>query len=454
MPRNEKEVFNMTASARHQPAIYQRPVELLQQLIRFNTTNPPGNEAQCIAYIRQLFAEAGFRTTLLAKDSNRPNLITRLEGKGDAPPLLMYGHVDVVTTEKQPWSQPPFEGKIVDGYIWGRGALDMKGGVAMMAAALLRAKAEGLVPAGDVIFAALSDEEAGGDFGASFLVEEHAELFRNVRYALGEFGGFTMYLGKHRFYPIQVTEKQMCWMKATLRGPGGHGSQPLRGGAMARLARMLGDLDRRRLPVHVTPEVRQMILALSAPLSLPQRIILRQLLNPLLTDMLLNILGQAGKTFEPLLRNTVNATILRASEKVNVIPSIVEVELDGRLLPGFSPEDLIAELGALVREKVEWEIVRYDPGPPRVDYGLFDVLAKVLVEMDPGSHPVPMVIPAVTDGRHFARLGVQTYGFIPMKLPPDFQFSQVVHAANERIPVEALTFGTQAIFRVLERYPG
>ena len=167
------------------PTIYQRPAALLQDLIRFDTTNPPGNEAACVTYIDHLLTEAGIETTRLARDPNRPNLIARLKGQGKAPPLLLYGHVDVVTTVGQQWTHPPFEAREVDGVIWGRGALDMKGGVAMMLAAVLRAKAEGLAPAGDVVLAILSDEECGGDYGAGYLVENHPEQFEGVRYALG-----------------------------------------------------------------------------------------------------------------------------------------------------------------------------------------------------------------------------------------------------------------------------
>ncbi|HZA22186.1 MAG TPA: M20/M25/M40 family metallo-hydrolase, partial [Dehalococcoidia bacterium] len=165
------------------------PPELLQNLIRFNTTNPPGNERPCIEYLNRLLTEAGFSTTILAKDPERPNLITRLAGQGKAPPLLLYGHVDVVTTERQTWQHPPFDGQLLDGYIWGRGALDMKGGIVMMLAAILRAREEGHLPAGDVVLAVVSDEEAGGYFGARYLVEEHSQLFHGICYAIGEFGG-------------------------------------------------------------------------------------------------------------------------------------------------------------------------------------------------------------------------------------------------------------------------
>ncbi len=228
-------------------SIQQRPVEILQRLIRFDTTNPPGNETDCIAYISGLLTDGGINTTILAQRADRPNLIARLGGQGTAPPLLLYGHVDVVTTLNQTWQHPPFEGQIADGFVWGRGALDMKGGLAMMLAAFLRAKAENLVLPGDIVLAIVSDEESLGDYGARYLVDYHADLFDGVRYAIGEFGGFSFDVGKRRFYPIMVAEKQCCWMKATLRGPGGHGSIPVRGGATARLGRLLQRLDQRQL---------------------------------------------------------------------------------------------------------------------------------------------------------------------------------------------------------------
>jgi acetylornithine deacetylase/succinyl-diaminopimelate desuccinylase-like protein len=444
----------MSMSPTSNSTIYERPVELLQNLIRFDTTNPPGNEAECVAYINSLLTEAGCETTLLAKAPNRPNLLARLQGRGDAPPLLLYGHVDVVTTAGQEWTHPPFEGKVVDGYVWGRGALDMKGGVAMMLAAFLRAKAEGLTPAGDVVLAILSDEEAGGDYGAKYLVESHPEQFEDIRYALGEFGGFSFYMGKRKLYLVQIAEKQICWMKATVRGPGGHGSIPVRGGAMSRLAQVLQRLDQHRLPVHITPAARQMFEAVASALPFPAGLVLRQLLNPSLTDSLLKLLGERGQIFEPLFHNTVNATIVRGGEKINVIPTEIVLELDGRLLPGCGPDDMIAELRPIIGDEVELEIVQHDPGPAEPDMGLFDTLAGVLRDADPSGVPAPLFLPAVTDARLFSRLGIQTYGFTPMNLPSDFNFIRMGHGADERLPVEAVGFGAKAIYEVLQRYEG
>ncbi len=441
-------------SATNISSIYQRPSELLQRLIRFDTTNPPGNEADCISYINDLLTKAGIETTILSRTPERPNLIARLRGEGNISPLLLYGHVDVVTTVNQKWQNPPFEGKVTDGFVWGRGALDMKGGIAMMLASFLRAKAEGLNLPGDVVLVIVSDEETGGDFGSKYLVENHSDLFEGIRYAIGEFGGFSLYIGKRRFYPVMVGEKQICWMRTTIRGPGGHGSIPVRGGAMERLSQLLQKLDKNRLPVHITPVASLTFKAVASSLGGLKGLILGQLTNPLLTNSLLNLLGERGRLFDPLLHNTVSATILHGSQQINVIPSEISVELDGRLLPGYHPDDMIAELHQLIGSDIEIEVIRFDPGPPEPNMALFDTLVDILLKADPDGIPIPLLLSGVSDARFFSRLGIQTYGFLPMPLPEDLNFSQTIHAANERIPVEALDFGASAIYELLQRYKG
>jgi acetylornithine deacetylase/succinyl-diaminopimelate desuccinylase-like protein len=445
------EVASMSTADAGTP-LYARPAELLQRLIRFDTTNPPGNEAACIGYIRDVLAEAGISSTILARDPARPNLIARVAGRGDAPPLLLYGHVDVVTTGGQNWSHPPFSGDIADGAVWGRGALDMKDGIAMMLAALLRVVAEDTPLPGDVIFAALSDEENWGDYGASFLVEEHADLFRGVRYALGELGGFTTFVGGQRFYPIMVAEKQGVAITATVRGPGGHGSLPMRGGAAARLGQLLVRLDQHRLPPRVPTVTRLMIEQLASALPTHGGDLLRPLLDPAHTDAALDLLGAQGATFDPLLHNTVNATVVHGGEKANVIPSELTVQLDGRILPGSTPDDMLAELRQLAGDVAEFSAGRSDPIAAEPDMGLFDTLATILREADPVSTPIPLLLSGCTDGRYFSRLGIQTYGFLPMNLPADFPMLELIHAADERIPVSAVEFGAEAIFQALRRF--
>jgi acetylornithine deacetylase/succinyl-diaminopimelate desuccinylase-like protein len=428
--------------------LFRRPVELLQELIRFDTTNPPGNEADCIAFVGSVLESVGCKTDMYEATPGRPNLVSRIAG-GSAPPLLLQGHVDVVTTEGQQWTYPPFEARIADGFVWGRGALDMKGGVAMLVSAFARARADGVELPGDVILALLADEEGGGDLGARFLVEQHAELFDGVRYAISEFGGFSTTVSGRRFYPIQVAEKQICWLKATIRGPGGHGAMINRGGTMARLARFLHDLERKPLPHHVTPVVRQMLETMADALPRASATVLRSLLNPRTWRGALRLLGPRAASLEPMLRNTVSATIVRGGSKINVVPSVVEVELDGRTLPGFGPDDLIRELHDAVGGDVELELVRHDPGPAEPDLTLLASLGDIIRELDPDAIPVPLLQIGVTDARFFSRLGMQTYGFLPLNLPADFEFTKLIHNADERVPVAAVEFGAEAVFRAL-----
>ena len=430
-------------------------VELLRDLIRFDTTNPPGNEGECIGYVQRLLDDAGVESRIFARDDARPNLIARLPGAGDAPPLLLYGHVDVVQTAGQQWTHPPFGADLIGGVVWGRGALDMKGGVAMLVDAFLRAARGELKPRGDLILAVLSDEENGGDFGAKYLVDEHADLFEGVRHSLGEFGGATVHLGGKRFYPIQVAEKQICWMRGRVRGPGGHGALGVRGSALAKLGKILQTLDKRSLPVHVTPVTRAWLEGMAAELPRPQALLLRSLLEPRLAEATLRVVHvEQLRLIERALRNTVSVTIVHAGSKINVIPAEVELELDGRTLPGFGPDDLIREVHDLVGPELELELVRHDATPADPDLTWLEGLGAILRELDPGAIPVPMLQVGVTDGRFFSRIGIQTYGFLPLELPAGFEFTKLIHAADERVPAAAVRFGAEAVGRAVERYAG
>lgn len=425
--------------------IHERPVELLQHLIRFDTTNPPGNERACVEWIGDLLDAYGVDYDLYADDPDRPSLVARLEG-GDAPGLMLYGHVDVVPTNDDAWTHPPFSGVIEDNYVWGRGALDMKGGVAQLTAAFLRAAREDVDLGGDLVLCILSDEEAGGDEGAQYMVEEHPEAFAGVEYALGEFGGFSIDVAGQRFYPIQVAEKQVCWLELTFTGQGGHGSFPNDGDAMAKMARAVDALDGDRLPVHVTPETSQMFEAIADELPLLPSLYVRGLLTPQLTDILLRFGGEDVKMLDALLHHTVNTTVVSGGSKENVVPDEVSLALDVRILPDYDETDAIREIRAVIGDAVDIDVIRFEEGPPKADMTYFDDLAHVLETADPGSTAIPLVMPGGTDGRTFAKIGIQSYGFTPMQLPPDFDFSELVHTADERIPVETVGWGADRLY--------
>ena len=428
-------------------------VELTRDLIRLDTTNPPGQEHIAIDLIERLLDEAGIDSARYENARGRPNLVARLKGRGEAPPFLLQGHVDVVTTVNQEWQHRPFAGEIVDGYLWGRGALDMKGGVAMMVSALLDAHARGGAP-GDLVLTALADEEAGGNQGAKWLVDKHPELFSGIKHAIGESGGVVQHIGGRRFYPIMVSEKRGCQVLATLRGPGGHGSIPARGGAMARVGALLTKLDTVRLPVHITPPVKLLIEGMRDALDEPWKGRMAALLDPALADSALNDLGPLGRNLDAALHNTVNATIISGGLKINVIPSEVRVQLDGRLLPGFSPEDMLRELRDVLGPDPELEVQLVGPAQPEIDLSQLDLFASVLREADPGCIPLPYLVTGGTDARHFARLGIRTYGFLPLNNPADFNGATTIHAADERVPISALEFGARCVFEAVMRYRG
>ena len=424
---------------------------LLQELIRFDTTNPPGNEEACVAHIEQLLLSHDIECERYEKVPGRPNLIARHAGTKDCAPLVLYGHVDVVTTAGQRWSRDPFAGELADGFVWGRGALDMKSGVALCVRAFLDAVDRNT--ATPLILLILSDEENGGDVGAAFIADEHADALGGVRHALGEFGGATTWIGGKPFYPIQVAEKQMCWLRATIRGAGGHGALGVKGGAMRRLGDILRTLDRKQPPVRIDPIVREWIETMASHLPRPQALVLRRLLDPRTSDLAARALGPRGRALSRVLRNTVSTTIVHGGEKINVIPSAIELQLDGRILPGQTPDELIRDVRALVGTKdLELEVVRYDPGPPEPDLSQYELLADALRELEPQAIPVPMLQAGVTDARHLSRAGIQTYGYLPLRLPADFEPLPLVHGADERVPAECVRFGAEAVGRAIERY--
>lgn len=430
-------------------------VDLLQRLIRIDTTNPPGDEEQAIQLIAGTLEAEGIDPLLVAAEPGRPNLIARIPGRGTAPPLLLQGHVDVVPVTDQVWSHDPFGGDVIDGFVWGRGALDMKGPVVMMVDAFLRAAASPTPPAGDVILAVVADEENHGTLGARFLVSEHAHLFEGVRYSLGEFGAFPFNFDGTRFYPIQVAERIGVAFELTIEGPAGHGSMPIRRGAMAKLGTILSRLDRRKMPVHLTLPTRLMIEGLVENTTGATRFALSRLLDERTAPIALKGLGSRVAVFDPLFRNTVSPTVVRGGDKHNVIPARISLGLDGRMLPGVSVGEFEAELRDLVG--TDCEITATTDGsttPAEPDLGLFDDLAAALVDHDPDAVPIPFLLPAVTDGRWFAQLGIQPYGYTPITLPDGFDFQGTVHAADERIPVDALEFGSNVLVDVIGRYGG
>lgn len=440
-------------SAIHWPDIQQQAAQHLVKLLQFDTTNPPGNEWSLLQYLGQCFDAVGIPYQLLETAPKRGNLVARLKGNGNKRPLLLTSHVDVVPADPAFWQHPPFSGHVDEqGVIWGRGAVDMKQMTAMnLMMLLLFQQAEAPLDR-DLVFVALSDEEEGGEFGAAHLVKHRPELVADCEYGFNEVGGFSLYLNGRCYYPIQIAEKGYCWLRLKAQGRPGHGSMPHPDNAIVKLAEAIQKIGRNRLPYHKTPVVEGFIRTLAETQSLAVGQVLKGLLHaasePVILDRILPIEKATG--FAAMLHNTASPTVLRGGSKTNVIPPLAEVQIDGRLLPGQRDADFIRELLTLIGPGYDIEIIRSDqPTSINPDPHVLDVMTRTLQQHDPGCIVVPYMMPGFTDSKYYDRLGIQCYGFCPLKLPEDLVFNQMFHGHNERLPQDSLGFGLKVMYEVI-----
>lgn len=424
---------------------------LLQDLLRIDTTNPPGNESPCIDFIARTLAAEGIESTVIESAPGRGNLVARLKGDGTLPPILIFGHVDVVPAEADKWQRPPFSGDLQDGIIWGRGATDMKHMVAMEMMTLMQLKRDGVGLKRDVIFMANADEETGGVMGAGFMVQNHPDLIR-AEYALTEGGASSIELEGRSFFVCSTGEKGSA--RFTLRGSGrpGHASQPHLDNAILPLAIALQRIIQTPLPLHITQTTRAQIEALASGVSAGTAEMLRALLDPKThSDALaeLPLAEPVKRRLNASFRNTATPTILQAGSKINVIPAEAIAQVDCRVLPGTSPESIAAEVRAVVGDQVDVEFGRFnqgqeaDPASP-----LLETIKRCVAARVPGSIVVPGLIAGGTDARHVNKLGIKTYGFIPARYEGP-NMTGLAHAHDERISVANLMFGTQLIYDVV-----
>ncbi len=430
-------------------------VILCQQLLRIDTTNPPGNERPAADLLATELAAAGLEPVIHESAPGRANIVARLRGTGARPPLLLTAHLDVVEVEPDKWTHPPFSGEIHDGCIWGRGAIDMKNMAAMSVAILTRLAREGRRPDRDIIFAGVADEEAGCRHGSLWLVDHHADLVR-AEYALGEGGGFNIHLGQKSFFTVQVAEKGVCWVKARATGEPGHGSVPRSDSAVVKLASAIARLGKQGLPQHATPVVRDFVAALAKHQPAALRPLIRGLLSPTVAPKVLSRLpNQAvARPLMAMFGNTASPTVLRAGQKTNVIPGFAEAEIDGRILPGQTEADFLRELKAVLGDEIDLEVMWSLPPvvtEPR-ESPLLDTILGVMGDTEPHAPVVPYLLPGFTDAKAFTRLGTRWYGFAPVKLPKDIRFADLFHGHDERIPVAGLRWGTKVLADIVTRF--
>jgi acetylornithine deacetylase/succinyl-diaminopimelate desuccinylase-like protein len=429
---------------------------LFRDLLRHDTTNPPGDETACAEHVADHLRGSGLEPQVLESAPGRANVVARLRGADrDEPPLLLNAHLDVVPAEPDRWTHPPFDATVADGFVWGRGAVDMKNMAAMSLGVIRLLASSGAPLRRDVIFAGVADEEAGCEHGSAWLVDHHPDLVR-AGFALGEVGGFTMHVGGTPIYPVQVAEKGVCWVRARARGATGHGSMPREDNAVVRLAAFLERVGRSRLKLRRSSAIDRFVAELAATQGRVPRAVLRGLLDPRLSGLLTSRVlpdRSVGRMFEAILRNTATPTILRAGSKINVIPGAAEAELDGRVAVGSTTEELMAELRRLAGPHIELEVLKSrSPHEAPVDTTLFDTIRDVVSEHHPGAVAVPSVIPGFTDAHYWSRLGAVCYGFSPVRLRPEHPpFAELFHGDDERIPVDGFTAGfrmlADAVFR-------
>jgi acetylornithine deacetylase/succinyl-diaminopimelate desuccinylase-like protein len=423
-------------------------VRFASELIAIDTTNAgdsggPGTEWAAAEYVAEKLTEVGYDVAYEESGARgRGNVVARLPGvdRGRGA-LLVHGHLDVVPADPAEWSVHPFSGEVRDGYVWGRGAVDMKGTLAMTLAVARQFKRDGVVPPRDLIFAYVSDEEAGGFNGAGWLVDHRPELFEGATEAISEVGGFSVTVGDAaRAYLVETAEKGVMWLRLKARGTAGHGSVLHTDNAVAKLAAAVTRLDQHRFPLILTGPVRDLLAGLAEMTGVP--------FDPDDPEAAVARLGHLSRMIGATLRDTATVTMFEAGYKANVVPSTARATVDGRMLPGRETA-FEEELAGILGPDVEREWDSLPPVETTFDGTLTDAMAAAIGAEDPGARLLPYMLSAGTDAKSFRRLGIRHFGFAPLRLPPELDFTSLFHGVDERVPVDGLAFGTRVLDRLL-----
>jgi acetylornithine deacetylase/succinyl-diaminopimelate desuccinylase-like protein len=422
-------------------------VDICRDLLRIDTTNTGDlattvGERVAAEYVAAQLADVGIESQIRESAPGRTSVIARIEGTDPhRPALLVHGHLDVVPADRSEWSVDPFGGEIKDGFLWGRGAIDMKDFDAMMLAVARQWARAGTRPPRDIVLAFLADEEAGGNYGAGHLVDTEPELFEGCTEAIGEVGGFSFTVSADkRLYLIETAEKGIDWLRLRARGRPGHGSMIHDDNAITALSEAVARLGRHRFPVVLTPTVRSFLDEVSEALGIE--------LDPDDPEATIGKLGSLAAIIGATIRNTANPTRFDAGYKDNVIPSAATAVVDCRTLPGQA-EIFREQLRAVIGPDIEIETGHLHPAVETTfDGPLVEAMKAALRAEDPGAHAVPYMLSGGTDAKSFSRLGIRCFGFSPLRLPADLNFSALFHGIDERVPVDGLQFGV----RVLDRF--
>jgi acetylornithine deacetylase/succinyl-diaminopimelate desuccinylase-like protein len=422
-------------------------VAICRDLLRIDTTNTgdprtTAGERAAAEYVAAKLAEVGIEPDLYESAPKRTSVVARIPvADRDRGALLVHGHLDVVPADAAEWSVPPFAGEEQDGYLWGRGAIDMKDFDAMVLAVVRQWRRTGVVPPRDIVLCFLADEESGMEFGSQFLARDHPELFEGCTEAVGEVGGFSYTINDDlRLYLIETAEKGLDWLRLHARGRPGHGSFVHDDNAVTALAEAVARVGRHRFPMVVTPTVRAFLDQVSEAIGID--------LNPDEPELAIAKLGPIANLIGATVRNTANPTRLEAGYKDNVIPGKASATIDCRTLPGQA-EIFLDQLREVIGPDLEIEHLHRQPAvETSFDGRLVDAMAAALRAEDPGARAVPYMLSGGTDAKAFSRLGIRCFGFTPLRLPADLNFSALFHGIDERVPIDGLRFGV----RVLDRF--
>ena len=435
----------------------------LSGLIRVNTTNPSGNETVAAKYTAKTLEKDDFKCEILESAQGRASIITRLKGAGEKPSLLLLSHLDVVAANPKEWSVDPFGGTVKDGFVWGRGALDMKGMAAIEVMALKLLKRNKVKLKGDVILAATADEEKGGEAGAGWLVKNHPKKVC-ADFVLNEGGGMEIRKKNKSMFTINTAEKGITWFRIRAKGRPGHGSVPTAAdNAILRMNKVIDKLGNYRAKIKIVPTVKQFLTVTAEQNKTLKQGLPALLKKPETGDKIMDKLAKEDRYLaegiRSALRMTVTPTIIHGGVKENIIPSECEAVFDCRVLPGQMPDDALKELKGLLKDvgldKLEFEIIQAnEPTESPVKTPLYNLIVKILKKYDPHCLVAPTLLTGGTDSRFFRRKGSVCYGFHPIRadLLSYSEMQETIHGIDERISVSNLVFGTSVLYETIERF--
>ena len=428
-------------------------IRVFRELLRIDTTNPPGNEVVAANRAVEWLQEVGVESKIHDAAPTRRSLVACL-GPDDENTLILSAHLDVVPADPEQWEHPPFSAEIADDCIWGRGAIDMKH-MAAYGLTIVRELARLKTPLKrGVKLVLVADEEAGCEFGSLHLARHRPEWLKGS-VAITEVGGFTLHVDGHHVYPVQVAEKGFVWLRLHVKGTPGHGSMPHKDGALVKLAEIVEQIAEQPFPFRCTQPVQDFLEGVSKVLPFPKSAIFRGIGKEWSSAFILEKLikeEDRSRVFKAMVRDTVSPTMARAGSKCNVIPGSAELTVDCRILPGTDPDAFVADFKQRVKGDYDMEILAQ--GPPLVmdkEHPLFGNIEALLKEADPGCHVVPSMITGFTDARAFVELGIPCFGFSPVWLPEDLPFAPMFHGHNERIPVHGFKWGLATLFELVKR---